>query len=424
MLAGTKYWLREWMDAHGINDLAAAEQALQDTRRRADLFERARGGDDTTAPIVGDSETTVLAGRVIDLSGELDVYAWDFLKRRVDELFSRVWHYFDRIVVVGVQAQYFTHEWHEPGELNRRILLYVRLILYLRSIGAEGMLLFRRKPHVDEEELDASNAPAPLLTPEAERDFLIRLTAFDRIVHLRPHGNHFHYQYNWERLDHSVWGAAWGELEKLTQEQVAERVAQCVLRRFAAHLESDVSASRQLGCALGVTLPFHCDIAELVAPASPSASQVAFDLDLPVLSGVHPADLLALRRDEHDAFVAFRAALRRAMTERLDAAEHRSTHDVAREIQRDVIEPAIGEIRRRLAAAERALARKASLRIALGGLATSCGLIAGIPLLTATGVGTVLTALGPLDTFSDERKQVAVSEMYFAWRAATRPPSV
>jgi hypothetical protein len=72
------------------------------------------------------------------------------LKRQVDELLVRVWHYFDEVVVEGLSADLLVQTAKvEPAvdEVAVRVLSQVELLLYLREIGALDLLVFREKPH-------------------------------------------------------------------------------------------------------------------------------------------------------------------------------------------------------------------------------------------------------------------------------------
>lgn len=99
------FWLYEWIDERGITSIKKAERLLKDSRQVALLQERAAAVPFTTEPLdPGAGELELLGGRGVDLSGELDCFAWECRKAQVDKLLAHVWHYFDRVVVVGPSA--------------------------------------------------------------------------------------------------------------------------------------------------------------------------------------------------------------------------------------------------------------------------------------------------------------------------------
>ena len=69
---------------------------------------------------------------------------------------------------------------------------------------------------------------------------------------------------------------------------------------------------------------------------------------------------------------------------------------IAEQVKRDLIEPELDRIRRRLAASERALKRKSSVEMFLGALTTGCGLLAGIspPLAVSARTAAAVAAIG------------------------------
>src|SRR6266516_2514703 len=99
-----KFWLYDWIDTFEIRESGHAEKFIKDAGLRKDLQKRAAEVPFTVEAIQPSDAPTIVAGQAIDLSGQLDCLHWDCVKKQVDKLFSNVWHYFDRIVVVGPSA--------------------------------------------------------------------------------------------------------------------------------------------------------------------------------------------------------------------------------------------------------------------------------------------------------------------------------
>ncbi|MDB4908082.1 MAG: hypothetical protein JWO05_2866 [Gemmatimonadetes bacterium] len=410
MHATDTYWLRQWIDAHGVVSIASATLILGRDKARKDLHARAAAfvantPERSNGPII-------VAGRALDLSGDLDVYAWDMMRRQVDELFSRVWHYFDYVLIVGADARDYTEPWENEEAFERNILLYVQLLLYLREIGADNLVRFIVKPEVGNEEFQPQTSFVK--SAVANEKYLSLLATGGELSEVQQHNDHFHYTFNHPLLEHTQWGVVFGDSSALSRPRLVTLVSQAVIARFASRLSSDLDAAKVHGSALGIGIQLHAAIATTESP--PSSEQVMFDLRLPTIDGIDPAALMKLRQDEHPHFAAFRNALRLAAKERLTNTS--STTDIAREIERDVIGPALTDLQRRLQEAERVLAKKAALRIGMGALATTCGVVSANPLLVTAGVGTVLSALGPLDSHADARKDAILDDMYFLFRAS------
>jgi hypothetical protein len=153
---------------------------------------------------------------------------------------------------------------------------------------------------------------------------------------------------------------------------------------------------------------------------TPSVADVAMRVRLPVLEGLSPDVLICIRSDEHQYFDRFKTQLRLAIQERLKAADSDDPEKVAKEIQRDLIQPELNAIQQRLNAAERVVAKKGGLGIFMGALATSCGLLAGAapPVALLAGVTAAVAITGnAASKYVEEKPEAGLSGMYFAWRA-------
>src|SRR5438094_365252 len=128
-----RHWLAGWVEEQQIRTLAQAkraitdEQALLQLREKAELAER-----HLRSPLTG-AGTTVLASRALDLSGVLDCMHSKCRRRRVDELFKRVWHYFDTVIIADESFHAIVGHWdHQCDFLDQRLLSDIDLIMYLK----------------------------------------------------------------------------------------------------------------------------------------------------------------------------------------------------------------------------------------------------------------------------------------------------
>jgi hypothetical protein len=142
---------------------------------------------------------------------------------------------------------------------------------------------------------------------------------------------------------------------------------------------------------------------------------VAFRIGLPVLDGIDPGTLMSLRKAEADSFRRCQHALRSAIRERIRSMPDASASQVAKEIEDDVIAPALADVGRRLRSAERSLIKKTGVSFAVGSLTTTVGLLTGIPAVSAAGVSAALSSIPVIHKYFEQRDELRSSDLYFIW---------
>jgi hypothetical protein len=415
------FWLYEWLDEHDVKKPEHALRLIQDSTQLERLKERAHAVPYTTEPLADQAEQgpVLLAGRGIDLSGDLDCFAWSCRKRQVDRLLSTIWHYFDQVVVVGPGAYRVaqTLESSDVAWRTDKIMSDVRLLLYLREIGAEPLVIFRQKPPPCEIHLvqHAQEVGLEHLIDGAKR--LARQLEPDARVETEIHDDHFDYSFTHPRLEHTLWGAV-HEAVPSGGHDLRIAVAESVTSRYMAHLTSDVQTARSLRLALGSTVAIHGDLLGLTDQA-PSPADVAFHLSLPTLIDADVPTLLKVRAHEKEHFEKFRNALRAAIKEALKARDEnaQSSLVIASEIEADLIRPALNDIALRLRTSQAALNKKKKLAAGVGAVITACGVMTAQPLLIAAGLSTGAAVLQAASKYVDEEREVQLSDMYFLWQA-------
>jgi hypothetical protein len=417
-MTNNKLWLYEWLDIHEVHSLTDAKKLLRNLAPRKELRERvSQVGSDLEEIPISDAPT-IVAGRAIDLSGELDCFHWDCVKKQVDKLFSHVWHYFDRIVIVGPDAHYISGMWDTENESQaiELLLTYIRLLLYLREIGAEDLLLFRQKPHVCEVHLTEDLSKLGMQPDLTHAEKIIEELEVKATIKTEAHEDHLHYTFNHPEFKHTVWGVVDG-IDTGSGADLRHEVTTAVCKRYVAHLASDIWTANTLKAPLGSAVNLHGQLLKAFE-AGVGEADVAFQLNLPILKGIKAEELLKIRRDEKLHFEKFRQCLRTAIGERLENSSNEKAEVIAAEITNDLIKPSLNDIERRLAGAKQVLAKKAGLSITLGGLATTCGLLTANPLLITTGVTTAVGgALNAEYKFIEEQRDITLSDMYFLWQA-------
>lgn len=413
MTAAGAGWLYPWFDEYAVTSVDRARRLIDDKPIRLDLESRAMAALRNRAPAESDG-TALVAGRGLDLSGHLDCYGWECLRLQVDRLLVRVWHYFDKVVVVGPSARDALHLLEHPTpEATERFLTFVRLLLYVREIGAEELLTFREKPvacHVHWKK----HARAAGLTdlPKLWQPWL-RSIAKSGKFSIKEHEDHWDYTFVHPLFEHTQWGAI--DKPGANEQKTARKIAAAVGRRYYAELTTDVATARECKMAMGSTLrPFKELLALNTREVFPE--DVAFDISLPFLDGVNVKSLMKIRADEADAFLRCQSALRIAIKERIGSQGSTDPAKVALEIEQDVIAPSIADLNQRLRAARRALQKKGAVSLGLGGIVTTCGLLTGISSVELAGpAAAALTFIEAIHRSFDGREGIRESDLYFMW---------
>lgn len=413
------YWMFEWLDRHRVTTSEGAKLLLSNPVALNELRQIAQAADEQE-PSSLESRDAVLAGRGIDLSGQLDCFHMKCRRLQVERLFSKVWHYFDVIVVQDSIAHEVAYHWQNPTNDRKKWLLgRIAVLLYLREIGAESLLEFRTRPPGCLKHLKKHTTDAGLQRVLENEDAIVDEIAKAAHITFTDKTGGIQFTLNYPPFEHTQWGflSRKGAGHKSLKQQKADAVRQ-ILEKFLAYLAADVSAARECRSPLGAAIRFHNRLLQEALPTT--VADVAFNIKLPILEGVLPSTLIEIRRDETEYFLRFKSALRIAVEERLKNAASSNAKAVAQEVVRDIVEPELHKIRGRLKAAERATAKKTALGLGLGTLATACGMLAGLPAPVAFGGG-MTAALGVSGTafgrLLDEQSEVEMSDMYFVWKA-------
>jgi hypothetical protein len=421
-----QHWLLQWLDSYAVTSPRQADELLHKPQALSILREEVEAIRDH-APMINDQrDRSIVAGSEIDLSGELSCSNWKCIKRQVDTLFSSVWHYFDRIIVAGPGVHFYHGLW-ESGAPEERIIEslagHIRVLLHVRQIGAEDLVDFIEKPRAWCAQCFTTLVRALGISSIEDFDPYVNdlIDRFDREADMQVARSSTG-QMGWVRIDYPKFleepyiliydSFSQSEMPEITRRYLAEKV----VRDHIDALLCDLGQARNVEAPLGTTLRFYKRILHEEAELADEAL-VAFQMDLPILQGVDPEILLKIRYDEQDHFEAFRNSLRIAIKDRLRESAAKEPKEIAQEIRRDVIDPALNDIERRLKAARSVLIRKGAVSVGVGALTTTCGLLTANPLLTAGGFGTAMTSVAHFNKYIEEARDVSLSDMYFLWRA-------
>jgi hypothetical protein len=417
------YWLEDWIDQQGVSSKSRAERLLRDPVIRRDLLERAISATPEAKTPDAENQMTIVAGRAIDLSGELDCSDPKCIRKEVDLLFSKVLHYFDKVIVAGPNPRAFASLLDSPN-LNgdSYVIGHILNFLYLREIGARDFLIFRSKPDLCEEHTRETLQTAGIPNIFLETKRLIRKISKEADFGIEKVGSMVAILFDHPLFDHPLVSLRDHKAIRVSRNPKYQATAELVWLHLAA-LASDITAGRIWGAPLGSTLRFHRLLIEPIVGKN-QTEEIAFHLELPILRGLDAKTLVRLRRDEQPHFEKFRAALRKAINDRTKVSPGSRSEAIAEEIRNDVIEPSLATLRTRLKAARAALVKKSAVDLSLAALPVVFGLYAGNPILAAFSALASPYAIKHLTEASskyiDERKEITMSDTYFLFQAAAR----
>jgi len=409
-------FLHEWIDDLAIETVEDARRALGPNGAGIlRLKELAACAMTQPMPQPNQGGFGVLAGRGLDLSGELDCLDPKCQQEQIGLLFARVLHYFDQVLVAGPQAYTYMRGLRSPGSsfVDRTVLTHVGTLLSIRALGAAEIVEFVQKPppcQLHYSDIATASGLAAIL--DGRQDGIEALAATGKVRRLSPVRDHWEYIFdNLEILTHTEWGSVPRPQVGIPKKR---DIAGAIIDNHLAHLVSDLACARQLQVPLGTRIPLHQILLARLG-GSLSAEHAALELHLPVLDGIPFEEIIRIREKYRGECERFRTALKLALTARL--AANGDVAEATRAIELDVVAPALREISDKLETAGRTLRRKAEATAGLAMLPTVVGAFAGLPALFEVGVAGMLAGfIHALHGRLDAKASVELSDMYFLWR--------
>jgi hypothetical protein len=411
-----RYWLYRWMDESGIDTLKQFHRAVRSPGAIGRLEEYS--ASTVTQPTTSISSRSVIPARTIDLSGTLSCSDFECMARQVDTLFGRTWHYFDTIVLDGSLIE----DLHVGSEIFLRTLEQrVKLLLYMRKIGAEQHVAFSRKvsgycsQHFRDYAIQKDLGLEVLFDRNFEEEVVRKLTN-ESAVSIERYRSFWMYEVRYGELKGLWQSYSHSDLSNMPSK---EDVIRDTFGRYCAALISDLSAVRNLG--LPLLQPAETPFLSYSPPDSDTQDQMmALDLRLPVLANVSAKDILQFRNEHKAEFERFRTALQEAVKEQIARNGSASPDVIARQVVEEYIVPELASIESKLNVSRRTLARKIGANVAVASAAVSVGAIASVPLVIASGIAAIVPAFGPINKYFDDKSNVELSDLYFLWRARIR----
>lgn len=420
----SEHWLYNWIDEFEIKTGEQASRLLYLPGPAERLYEIAQG-----APGWHEGEAprgkSIVAGTTMDFSGRMNCSHAECLERQVDRLFSRVWHYFDSVVVEGPQADFYIRSFEtKPRKglfgLDFSVLQDVTFLLRLRELGITDHLSFRSKPHAfctHHIEEHAAEAGISHVIDEGFRSSLAKKLKAESEFRIQSSvGNSWHYSLIHPSSSEPFSGFYTPSKKKGGKKPTKAQIADLVVRRSVASLIYDVAACKWL------SLPLAEEFSYLHVPQQAAGAEresaVALELPLPVMHGMPGKDIVKMRADMRPHFDRFQHALTLAIREQIDRDPERENPEIAKAVAEEFIRPAFAEIERSLTEAKRSFSIKVGASMAVGSTVASIGLLSSVPLVIGAGLAAVGVTLGGLHKHVDDRRDVTTSDIYFLWKAS------
>ncbi len=163
----TGYWLSRWIENSEIDTLDVARQRLSDPRAAEELIFGAV--DDHTKKAIlplPEARHQLVASSGLNVSGALACTSTECIKKRVDQILYRSWHYFDNVLVTGLSpwSAIDTLKIDGPEAARDKILRHIDVLLYIRNIGAADVIRFSERPNYCLEHLQQHAHEAGILS--------------------------------------------------------------------------------------------------------------------------------------------------------------------------------------------------------------------------------------------------------------------
>jgi hypothetical protein len=427
----SSYWLKQWLDEKGVQADWEIDNILdsdKEVEKLIDFIDQSANDPDLQHLPPGNVGDSIVAGRRIDLSGVVGCCALECLRDTVDREFRNLWHYFDKVVVEGLDAGRVYEDYldmrsgHDYTEMIQTVSDQAKLFLYLRNLGAEDFLVFTRKTHSYCEDHWLQHARELGIEAAFDEEQQERLVS--RIVRSS--------KLETEKLDDDFWGVEVGSpyfepgyiVFRATSRPSKKFIAITLLEKYASAMIADVGTARQMM----LPLVEQADISSVARPKNKRSpifeKDVILELNFPVFEGISTADFLKLRTDEQPYFERFRASLRQAVAAEIAKSDSsRSAAEVAASIENDYLRPGIADIARQVKGSRAALIKKGAISLAIGGSVAAIGALSSIPLMIVGGVSALGTSvpLAPLiyQYIDTKNVDIPMSDLYFLWQAST-----
>lgn len=414
-----QYWLLDWLDSEGLGDTDVACGVLR-TKEGQARFALAAEEALNQAMLPERQVNSLLAAGSWNLSGQQSCSAPQCLKSTVDQLILTTWHYFERVIVSGLDPSRVGQRVEGTAAKARSEELvrgHIEAALYVRDIGAEEFLFFQRPTQLCVHHLDAHAGEAGLVSAVEAAQALGEELAEGYTLELRQTFKGHLYGFSHPALTYIKTGYVTEE-QRREKKALGKELAFHEARILTAGFVRSAALANSTRSVLGQLTSVNSRVLPAVPIGEVTAGDIALNIKLPILHGLTAKELLRIKEHEADEFEVFRGALKTAIELRLARLPEEDAASVADSVTHDVLNPALRNLGRRLALSRRLLGSRSGATVVAGGLVTTVGLFAFAPV---TVPGLVIAAGGLANGINDylkEKRDVEMADLHFLWRVS------
>ena len=415
-----EYWVYTWLDSHRIRSIRELRASLASTDTINELKQAAAlVVESWRTSRVEARPSSLIAGAGIDLSGRLDCHATSCIRAQIDRLFRRAWHYFQTIVARDAIAEDLVLHQNCPDEdLRERLPPHFEAVLMVRELGAEGLVEFLPRVPACYEHWRQHAAEAGIGDIADNEDEIVDRLLRETDIVLEREGDVVCCILNNPDFSHTQWvDFKQREFQGETEQGIKHKALQQVVRTFLVNLTADVNAAKKYSGAFGSTIPMF---QKLLANRGEKVSDVAFELELPVLNGLSTAQLLEVRSEYEDTFTRFRKRLGTFLEECIRQGITGAA-DIQAKLKADLVDGELEELKVSLKNAEASLKLKSAYALTLGSLVAIIGTTTGIvtpPVAFSLATTVSATSLSPgVSRYVDDMVKIKSDDLYFLLQA-------
>lgn len=422
-----QYWLLDWVEREGVADVEVACGVLKTKEGFGRFLAAAEVALEQTAWPDHHANTMVTSG-ALTLSGRQSCSAQECLLKTVDQLVLNTWHYFDRVVVTGLDPRRVLEKHNDGGkrhEIVDDVRAHIAVALYVEDIGATDLLYFQRPVALCVDHLNQHAREAGLTSAfGAEKELAKALLKGYDLTFEELSRDEYLAVFHHPSLDYLTTSRLIRLPENKQvvgppeEKDVAHDVAHSEARNLIASFVGNAALAQSTKATLGLMTSINSRVLTPGRRGIMTPGDVALRLSLPIMEGIQSKELLRLRDDGADEFEVFRRALKVAIGEQISAFPHDDSAQVAEAVRNDVVNPALAGISRKVTTSSRLFRSRSEASVLIGGLVTTIGLFACAPIVVPGIVLAIGGVTAGVTDFLKERREVEMSDLHFLWQVS------
>lgn len=414
------YWATKWMVEHKIQTSSDVNRVVTNTEIYRSLQNAAQESDHHEAHPLKLFPNAIVAGRGIGIDRLGANANRNVIVEETADLLRRVWHFFDRVVLQDLAPVIAENA---LTQVNKDALAgWLESLLLIERVGAGDVCMFMTTASLcaecgsalGHELLSSRGLSSDELAAAFSEDTSITIRReINGVRSARLVSKKYAFDYIAER------DAAW--FDSQSQESIARSLLWPFVGQSIDQFGMEVFFADVTGVGLGTASAIEGRMLRRAsAITGDPANEVAFNIEIPYVSGVPLEILYKIRLEESDAFAQYQVKLRSAIASRLKTMGDIEYESIAREIYRDEIEKPVIDLKRRLRHNTQLLTGQfsaAAVGVAIGAV----GLLSHGPTLSATGLGGAFAMAALISGAFKDRSELEARDTFFIFNAGDQP---